>query len=279
MKDQKNKDQKAGEAEMVRPLLPTDKMLSQAAADGRSSQVRRKILVVGKEYAFTPAVMEYAVGLAQRLGYDLIGMNLNPGLELTGKFFSPYNQHLRAKFSQRARVAWEQVRPGLQQQGIHCDHLVGFSEVAAAVKDLNHKVKRIDFVITDVGIKSEEITGEIPLPVFSISGYEGEMVMAQEQGVNRRKLMGRTIVLGLGAAALYAAVFLNIGTVMKYFTKGGAYAALPVATVFVFSFVHGAFASNLWSLLGIEATKKVQPRVAPRPVSRKRPRPQLRINA
>jgi hypothetical protein len=91
--------------------------------------------------------------------------------------------------------------------------------------------------------------------------------------------MGRTLALGLGAAALYAAVFLNTDLVMKYFTKGGIYAALPVATVFIFSFVHGAFASNLWSVLGIEATKKVQPRVSTsRPTPRKRPRPQLRID-
>ena len=63
---------------------------------------------------------------------------------------------------------------------------------------------------------------------------------------------------------------------MKYFTKGGIFAALPIVTVFAFSFVHASFASNLWSLLGIEATKKVQPRVAPkRPAPRKRPRPQL----
>jgi hypothetical protein len=44
--------------------------------------------------------------------------------------------------------------------------------------------------------------------------------------------------------------------------------------------VYGPFTSNLWSLLGIEATKKVQPRVAPkRPAQRKRPRPQLQLNA
>ena len=71
------------------------------------------------------------------------------------------------------------------------------------------------------------------------------------------KLIGRTIGLGLGSVALYAAVFTNSDTVMKYFTKGGIFAALPIVTVFAFSFVHGAFASNLWSLLGIEATKKV----------------------
>ena len=106
--------------------------------------------------------------------------------------------------------------------------------------------------------------------------------MANEEHAkaSRSKLFGKTIGLGLGVAALYAAVFTNSATVMKYFTKGGIYAALPIVTVFAVSFVHGAFASNLWSLLGIEATKKTQPRVAPkRPAPRKRPRPQIQLNA
>ena len=57
--------------------------------------------------------------------------------------------------------------------------------------------------------RDEEITGEIPLPVFSISGYQGEEVMAQEQheASERGKLVGKTIGLGLGSVALYAAVF------------------------------------------------------------------------
>ena len=103
--------------------------------------------------------------------------------------------------------------------------------------------------------------------------------MATEQFESRSKLVGKTIALGLGTAVLYAAVFLNGDTVMQHFTRGGWFAALPIATVFAFSFVHGSFASSLWSVLGIEATKKVQPRVAPtRPAQRKRPRPQLRID-
>jgi hypothetical protein len=245
----------------------------------RPPQVRRKILVVGKGAVFTTGVMDYASSLAERLGYDIIAMNLNPALDQAVKFFSPYNQRLRAKFAQQARSAWEALESGLQSQGIASEQVVKFEEVAPAVKALNHEVKRIDFVITDAGISDEEITGEIPLPVFSISGYQGDQVMAQEPQAGRKKLMGRTLALGLGAAALYAAVFLNTDLVMKYFTKGGIYAALPVATVFIFSFVHGAFASNLWSVLGIEATKKVQPQVSTsRPTPRKRPRPQLRID-
>lgn len=255
-----------------------DKVDAGLASTG-SQEVRRKILVVAKDHAFSAGVMDYAISLSQRLGYDLIAMNVNPALG-DNKFFSPYKQHLRGKFNQRAQAAWAALEPEIRSQGIHCDHTVKFEDLTTALKDLNHEVKRIDFVITDAGIKDEEITGEIPLPVFSITGYQGEKVMVKEQETGRVKLIGRTIALGVGSAALYAAVFLNTGTVMEYFTKGGIYAALPVATVFIFSFVHGAFTSNIWSVLGIEATKKVQTRVAAkRPAARKRPRPQLRLNA
>jgi hypothetical protein len=257
-----------------------------SSASGTTSntgqEVKRKILVVGKDYAFSNGVVDYAANLSQRLGYDIIAMSVNPALGQSGKFFSPYNQHLRGKFTQRAEEAWVTVASELAGQGIRSEHVVKFEGLAGAIKDLNHEVKRIDFVITDAGIKDEEITGEIPLPVFSISGYQGEKIMAQEhhESANRGKLIGRTIGLGLGSLALYAAVFTNSGTIMKYFTKGGIFAALPILTVFAFSFVHGAFASNLWSLLGIEATKKVQPRVAAkRPATRKRPRPQLTLNS
>jgi len=252
------------------------------AASNHSQEVKRKILVVGKDYAFSNGVVDYAANLSQRLGYDIIAMSVNPALGQSGKFFSPYNQHLRGKFTQRAQAAWTPVATELASLGIRSEHVVKFEGLAGAIKDLNHAVKRIDFVITDQGIKDEEITGEIPLPVFSISGYQGEKVMAQEhhETAHRGKLIRRTIGLGLASVALYAAVFTNSGIIMKYFTKGGIFAALPIVTVFAFSFVYGPFTSNLWSLLGIEATKKVQPRVASkRPAPRKRPRPQLHLDA
>ena len=104
--------------------------------------------------------------------------------------------------------------------------------------------------------------------------------MARESDSRRIGLIGKTVGYGIAAAALYAAVFWNTDTVMHYFTKGAWYAALPIATVFVVSFVHGAFASYLWEALGIQAPKRVAPRptVAKRPVVRKRPRPELRID-
>lgn len=246
----------------------------------RPREVKRKILVVGKDSTFSTGVMDYAVNLAERLGYDLIALNVNPDLGQTGRYFSPYKQYLREKFAQRAAAAWEVIQRQVAGKGIHGEQLVKFGDVDQAVKDLNHEIKRIDFVITEADIRNEEITGEIPLPVFSIAGYQGEKVMTKEHESARNRPWGKTIAFGAITAVLYAAVFTNGATVMNFFTKGGWYAALPIATAFIFSFAHGAFANYLWSCLGIEAVKRVQPRPeAKRPVARKRPRPQLRLNA
>ncbi len=97
----------------------------------------------------------------------------------------------------------------------------------------------------------------------------------------KKKLALKTVFYGLLTAVLYAAVFSNTDMVMQLFTRGGAYAALPLATVFVFSFAHGTFSGNLWSVLGIDAVykqpvKRTEIRPA-RPVQTQRPR--LRMSA
>jgi hypothetical protein len=243
-------------------------------------EVPRKILVVGRGDSLDEEAIDYAVNLAERLGYDLIGLNVNPTLGQKSRFFSPYKYHLREKFAQRAKTAGEDIKKKLAQKGIGFEQVVKFGDLGQAVAEVNRQIKRIEFVITQDGIKETEVNGEINLPVFSITGYQGERTMAKASDNSKAKLIGKTVGLGVAAASLYAAVFLNADTVMKYFTRGAWYAVLPVATVFVFSFVHGAFASQFWSLMGIEATKKAQPRpaAAKRPAARKRPRPQVRID-
>jgi hypothetical protein len=105
--------------------------------------------------------------------------------------------------------------------------------------------------------------------------------MARDQdGMGRP--VGKMALFGIATAGLYGAVFANSDWVMEHFTRGAWYAALPVATVFLFSFVHGAFASHLWTVLGVGVTKKPaqpRPRKVRRLVRRRRPQPQPRLNA
>ena len=105
--------------------------------------------------------------------------------------------------------------------------------------------------------------------------------MAAKTEVKKKKIIARTLMYGAITAALYAAVFSFANPITELFARGGIYAALPIATVFVFSFAHGAFSSNLWSAVGIDAittqTAKRPAVSAPRPTQR--PRARLRMNA
>lgn len=104
--------------------------------------------------------------------------------------------------------------------------------------------------------------------------------MALASGKPKAKLAKRTVILACCSAALYAGVFSHSAAIVRLFAKGGMYAALPLLTVIVFSFVHGAFASNLWSLLGISPRKTMEKRA--QPTRAKRParpdtRPRLKV--
>ncbi len=65
-----------------------------------------------------------------------------------------------------------------------------------------------------------------------------------------------TGVFGIISLSSYTALFSNQEIVTGMTTEGGAYAVIPLLAAFYFSFIHGAFASNVLSLLGIEAKKK-----------------------
>jgi len=69
----------------------------------------------------------------------------------------------------------------------------------------------------------------------------------------RKKPYTGMIIFGAVSLSGYAALMTHQGWVSETFTTGGWHAAYPVLTAVVFSFIHGAFASNLLSVLGIEA--------------------------
>ena len=105
--------------------------------------------------------------------------------------------------------------------------------------------------------------------------------MATDYSRTRKKPVFRMLAFGICSTALYALIFSYQGLITAYFTRGALYAALPIATAFAISFIHGNFTSYFWSVLGVEATKKsVRTRVVEeKHVDRERPQPQPRLRA
>lgn len=236
---------------------------------------RRRILVVGRFGVFGESMIQRSVPLAQRLQYDLVAVSVDTMFE--GKTFEK-----RSADSAKALIS-EATR-----NGIRCEHLVRTGELAGVVEDLVHELKRVELVILD-SIENEMEIRDLPVPVASVLSNDnmkkpGEVTMQTGNEIMKPRPVARTLGYGALSAVFYAAFFMHTDSVMPYFTKGGWYAALPIATVLAFSFVHGAFAHNLWSLLGIEAVKKDRLRSTERKVVerrkqlRRRPRVHAYVN-
>lgn len=71
----------------------------------------------------------------------------------------------------------------------------------------------------------------------------------------KRKPYGTAAITGAISLMSYYLLLTNLSVVTDYYTRGGYYATLPIVTAFYFSFVHGAFASSVISILGLEPAK------------------------
>jgi hypothetical protein len=269
---------RSNEKTMLRTKRMEKHTMIKTPVDDTSRQIvrnKRRILVVGSERGFSDNIIQHCVPLAQRLKYDLVAVSVNTKFE--GKVFEK-----RAADSAKILIA-EAFR-----NGIHCDHIVRTGDLMSGVEDVIRELKRIELVVVD-SRENEEKIRDLTVPVASVlpitnNQKGGDVTMPTATEILKPRPIGKTVGFGVVSAVFYAAVFMNADTVMQYFTKGGGYAALPITTVFAFSFVHGAFAHNLWSLLGIEALKKDRVRdterkaVEKRKQLRKRPRLYAYVN-
>lgn len=72
----------------------------------------------------------------------------------------------------------------------------------------------------------------------------------------KKKPIGKMLAMGIISLAFYAVLLSKQEIANDYFSRGGMYAFLPIIVAFIFSFVHGSFTGNFWTVLGIEAARK-----------------------
>ena len=77
-------------------------------------------------------------------------------------------------------------------------------------------------------------------------------------GSTKKKPYAKALFWGVVSVAIYAALLVNQDQITSMFGKGGLYAILPIVTAFLFSFVHGSFTGHFWTVMGVEAAKKVK---------------------
>lgn len=252
---------------------------------------RPYILVVTRNGHMAEPVMDYALNVADRLKYSILAAHINtlPFYRDGGK-----RSTLFASSMQESSILF--TKKG-EERSIQVEHISESGKIGRAVSRLCRSERHIEFVVIDQGISMKEVASQSPVPVFSViypqakagrktthnrNFNEGVFRMSATTSIKRH--VKNCFVFGALTAGLYAAVFTHQELVMKYFTKGGVYALLPVAVVFAVSYFHGNFTSSFWSALGIEgskatAAKKVDIRKETPADIRKDTRPRAQVNA
>ena len=128
------------------------------------------ILVLGRGHSFSKELKDYAVGLAGRLGYEIVAVNAkyipNDFLPLV----SNYRDRLRQDFSSLAGEAGDEFRRQCEVEGISFRHQVKFGDGTSVIKEMHREFKTLEYVVTEPDESVERAPGVMPaIPVFSLA--------------------------------------------------------------------------------------------------------------
>ena len=136
----------------------------------RMDKAKPMLLVVGRGHGFSDVLKDYSVGLAGRLGYEIVSVNA----KYIPKDFLPlvtqYREKLREDFTAKAEEAAEDFRARCEAVGIPFRHTVRFGEGTEVIKELHREFKQLEYVVTDPDESVEYPAGVTPaIPVFSLA--------------------------------------------------------------------------------------------------------------
>jgi hypothetical protein len=122
-----------------------------------------KVMVVGNEDSFSPQVVEYAVGFAERMSCEIIALNVSP-VSTESSSVEAFREELREKFKTRSEENVAGFRDACGDKEIDFTHLVKFGEVEDCIKEACEELRRVEFVVTEPECCPEE--EKVTIPVF-----------------------------------------------------------------------------------------------------------------
>lgn len=127
---------------------------------------RAKVLVVGHEDTFSKPLVDYAVGFAKRMGYEIVALNVSP-VRTESTTIGPFCDMLCEEFNKKCQQGIGALCKLCEEEGIPFTHLVKFGEIDDCIKEAHEVMRRVEFVITEPESCPEE--GRVTIPVFCLA--------------------------------------------------------------------------------------------------------------
>jgi hypothetical protein len=131
---------------------------------------RPKVLLVGREDRISDPVMHYAVGFAERMGYEIVALNVVP-LPVGSSRTPAALEAIVREYEKSCSESVKKLQEMCAARGIPCTHVFKTGTVEDCVREIHDEMKRIEFVISEPDIPQEVMSRGEPwvVPVYSLA--------------------------------------------------------------------------------------------------------------
>jgi hypothetical protein len=133
----------------------------------RDLQESPKILVVGRGPSFSSRLVEYAIGYAKRMSYEIVAVNCAGLAGGSSGRLGLSQEELFQDFRDQAAMGVEVLATRAAEEGLPFRHVVRPDSVGHAVQELEEDLGRVHFILSAVDVTQE--LGVAPsIPIFSL---------------------------------------------------------------------------------------------------------------
>ena len=110
-----------------------------------SKKEEDKMLVVGDE-KFSPALMNYSIDMAERMGLSIVAINVIP---IKKEIMNLISEQKQKQFVENSKQLADEFGAKAASRGVKFDHQVYFGKQEATIKQVCSEKKKVTFVLTE----------------------------------------------------------------------------------------------------------------------------------
>ena len=132
----------------------------------------RKVLVVGRADSFSEGLVEYSLGMAKRLDFEIVAVNITDApLSLS----VDKREEAIELFRQNSMKNVTALKELAEKNGVQFSHVVEIGHQDEVVDTLHAKYPGMRYVLTEPDSEVvKKANGKVDIPVFDLGAYQGE---------------------------------------------------------------------------------------------------------
>jgi hypothetical protein len=131
----------------------------ESVADGTTTEIASRLLVVGRESVFSEEIIDYAIEMAERLSYGIIALNTAPLSCDTFRLFTSSRNRICEDFEDISKKNITAFQEKAEKKGIPFKHVVKFSDSYEVLKEIKAEIGEFEFVVSEMEEEVEDASG------------------------------------------------------------------------------------------------------------------------